>query len=90
MIALGVWQKASRVDRTPAFAGDDEGEVGAGVFVAVFESRAPHHDAVVEQSAVPFAEAGHFLDHVSELGDVEGGVGIKGTHHVCIPLDVSQ
>ena len=27
----------------------------------------------VEQAAVAFAEAGHLLDHVGELGDVERG-----------------
>src|SRR5262249_14923603 len=38
-------------------------------------TRAPHHDAVVEQRAVAFAQAGHLLHHVGELGDVEGGDG---------------
>ena len=73
LIALGVGQEASRVDRAAAFAGDDEGQVFAGVLVAVLEAGAPHHDAVVEQRAVAFAEAGHLLHHVGELGDVERG-----------------
>ena len=73
MIALGVWQEASGVDRAATFAGDVKGDVCEGVFVAVFESGALHHDAVVNQGAFAFAEAGHLFHHVGELGDVERG-----------------
>ena len=73
LVALGVRQEAAGLDRAAALAGDDEGQVFAGVLVAVLKSGAPHHDAVVEQGAVAFAQAGHLFHHVGELGDVEGG-----------------
>ena len=38
LIAFGFWQEASRVDRAAPFAGDNKGEVFAGVFVAVFQA----------------------------------------------------
>ena len=73
LIAFGVGQETSRVDRAAALARDDEGKVFAGVLVAVLKAGAPHHDAVVEQGAVAFAQAVHLFHHVGELGDVEGG-----------------
>ena len=59
--------------RTAALACDDEGKVFAGVLVAVLKAGPPHHDAVVEQRAVAFAQAVHLLHHVGELRDVECG-----------------
>ena len=75
LIAFDVGEEAAGVEGAAAFAGDDEGEVVAAVGVAVFEAGAPHHDAVVEERAVAFADAVHFGDHGGELGDIEGGDG---------------
>ena len=36
LIALGLGKEASRVDRAATFASDDEGQVLAGVLVAIF------------------------------------------------------
>ncbi len=71
LIALQIGQEASRVDRTASAAREDEGQVGPAVPVAVLQARAPHHDAVVEQRAVAFPQAGHLVDHVGKLVDVE-------------------
>lgn len=71
LIAFGVGEETAGVEGASAFSGEDEGKVVAAVFVAVFEAGTPHHDAVVEESAVTFAEVGHFIDHVGKLIDVE-------------------
>src|SRR6266481_1350720 len=73
LVAFGISQKSSRVDRTTALARDDEGKVFAGVLVPVLKARAPHHDAVIKEGAVSFAQAVHLLHHVCELSNVEGG-----------------
>src|SRR6185437_1715972 len=54
LVALDVGQETAGLDRAAATAGDDERKIRAGVFVAVLETGAPHHDAVVEQRAAAF------------------------------------
>ena len=61
LVAFDVRQETAGFERAAALAGDDEGQVLAGVLVAVLKAGAPHHDAVVEQGAVAFAQAVHLL-----------------------------
>ena len=72
MVPFNFINKLAGLQRSAAFAGDDERQVLAGVFVAVLKSRTPHHDAIVEQRAIAFLQAVHLLHHVRELRDVEG------------------
>ena len=66
----------SHLERAAAFASNHEGEVFARVLVPVLQAGTPHHDAIVQQRAVAFAQAVHLFHHVSELGDVERGDGL--------------
>ena len=49
LIAFGISQESSRVDRAASASGDDERQVSPRVIAPVFKTGAPHHDAVVEQ-----------------------------------------
>jgi hypothetical protein len=71
LVGLDLRQKTSGFERAAALAGDDERKVLPGMRVAILKTGTPHHDAVVEQGAVPFAQAVHSFDHVRELGNVE-------------------
>ncbi len=56
LIALDVGQESTGLDRTASLASDDEWQVLTRVPVAVFKTGTPHHDAVVQQRPVAFAE----------------------------------
>ena len=72
MIAADIGQETARVDRATTATRDNERQVLALVLVAILEAGAPHHDAVVEQGAVTFADAVHPFDHIGKLLDIEG------------------
>src|SRR4051794_16565525 len=57
LVSMSVREETAGLDRAAAFAGDDEGEVLACVLVPVLETGTPHHDAIVQQGAVAFAQA---------------------------------
>ncbi len=73
LIAFGIGKESSCVYGAATFARDNEGKVFAGVFVPVLKTGAPHHDAIIEQGTLSFAQAVHLFHHVGELGDVESG-----------------
>ncbi len=89
LIALDVGQESAGLDGTASLARDDEWQVLSSVTVAVFEPRSPHHDAVVEQCPITFAQAVHLLDHVGKLFDVELGDGSYFSYLILLVVVVS-
>ena len=71
MVALDASQEPAGLEDPTALPRQNEGEVFPQVLVAVLQTRAPHHDAVVEQGAVAFLQGMHLLHHVGVLVDVE-------------------